>query len=111
MGQLKIGIVEGWTAAMDFQLFNDGVSQTLSGMAVSTVLRNRLAATVALAGSIAILDATQGTVRLLPTTADFRATDEPYTLRFAVADSTTTNGSARTAYWPNDEPILVTVRP
>ena len=85
--------------------------QDLTGMGVSGVARNRYDVDVNLAGNVTLLAATSGKVRLLPDAADFASTDSPYTLRFAVADSTATNGTARTAYWPSEEPVLVIVRP
>ena len=111
MGQLKISIVEGWTAAMDFQLYNDGAEQNLTGMSVSGVARNRLSAPVTLDGNVTVITATEGRIRLFPDMTDFASTESPYELRFAIADSTATDGSAHVAYWPNEEPILLIVRP
>lgn len=106
MAQLKVGIVEGWSAPMDFQLMSDGVVQDLSGMSVEGVARNRYEQSVNLTGDVTILDATDGQVRLIPDTGDFASTDSPYELRFKITD-----GASQIAYWPSDEAILIQVRP
>lgn len=106
MAQLKVGIVETWTAPLDFQLLSDGSPQDLTGMTVSGVARNRYEQFVTLAGDVTVLDATDGQVRLIPDSGDFAKEDQPYELRFEVVD-----GASERAFWPSEEAILINVRP
>jgi hypothetical protein len=104
MAQRKVGIVEGWTGAMDFQLFADGTAQNLTGMTVVAVGYNRIKQAVTLTGDVSVLTATDGLVRLNPDTGDFVEADSPYELRFKVTDAGTD------VFFPSDEPISVKVR-
>lgn len=105
MAQLKIGIVEGWSAPLDFQLLNDGTAQDLSSMTLTGVAYNRVGLAVDLASDVTVLSATAGTVRLTPDTGDFPRDGSPYDLRFKVVDNTT-----QSAFFPSDESILLIVR-
>lgn len=106
MAQLKVGIVEGWTAPMDFQLLNDGLAQDLSSMTVTAQARTRAREFIDLTGDCTVVTATEGKVRLTPDTGDFMEAQSPYELRFRVRDSSTQD-----AYFPSDEAVLVLVRP
>jgi hypothetical protein len=104
MAQTKVGIVEGWTGAMDFRLKADGTAQDLTGMTVTGQAFNRLRQAVTLTSDVSVISATAGTVRLMPDTGDFLQTQSPYELRFKVVDA------GNTVFFPNDEAILVIVR-
>lgn len=106
MGQLKVGIVNGWSAPLDFQLLSDGAPFNLTSLTVTATARNRYAQDVTLTGNLSVIDATDGELRLIPDATDFLATDSPYELRFKVRDSSTQD-----AFWPNEEPVLLIVRP
>jgi hypothetical protein len=103
---LKVGIVEGWSAPLDFQLLNDGVPQNLTAMTVTGQARNRYRAFVDLASDVSVTTATDGLVRLIPDTDDFMEANGPYELRFKVVDSAT-----QCAYFPSEEAITLIVRP
>jgi len=103
---VKVGIVEGWSAPMDFQLFNDGVAQDLTAMVVTGQARNRYRNFITLTSNVSVLTATEGIVRLTPDTGDFIEADSPYDLRFHVVDSATQH-----AFFPSEEAITLVVRP
>lgn len=105
MSQVKVGIVEGWSAPLDFQLLNDGSPQNLTNMTLTGVAYNRIGVAVDLTGDVTVLSATAGTVRLIPDTGDFAKDASPYDLRFKIVDSST-----QSAYFPSDESILLIVR-
>ena len=104
--QLKVGIVEGWSAALDFQLFNDGTAQNLTNLTITGQARNRLKQAVDLSSDVTVLSATDGTVRLTPDTGDFDAENSPYELRFKAVDTT-----LAVVFFPSDEAISLVVRP
>lgn len=105
MAQVKVGIAEGWSAPLDFELLNDGSPQNLTSMTVTGQGYDRLKNAITLTGDVAVLDATAGTVRLTPDTGDFAESGSPYELRFKVVD-----GSSQQAFFPSEEPILIVVR-
>lgn len=105
MSQLKIGIVEGWSAPLDFQLLNDGSPQNLTSMTLTGVAYNRVGVAVDLSSDVTVLSATAGTVRLTPDTGDFVKDASPYDLRFKIVDNST-----QSAYFPSDESIVLIVR-
>lgn len=105
MAQQKVNIAEGWSAPIDFQLFNDDVAQDLTNMTVTGQAYDRLKNAVALASDVSVLTATAGKVRLTPDTDDFVEEGSPYELRFKVVDS----GNAA-AFFPSAEPVAVIVR-
>ena len=105
MSQLKVGIVEGWSAPLDFQLLNDGSPQSLTSMTLTGVAYNRVGLAVDLSSDVTVLDATAGTVRLTPDTGDFVVSGSPYDVRFKIVDNST-----QAAYFPSDEAISLIVR-
>ena len=105
MAQLKVGIVEGWSAPLDFTLLNDGVAQNLTSMTLTGVAYNRVGVAVDLSSDVTVLSATAGTVRLTPDTGDFVQSGSPYDLRFKIVDSST-----QSAFFPSDESIALIVR-
>lgn len=105
MGQVKVGIAEGWSAPLDFKLYNDGAAQNLTSTTVTGQAFNRLKQPVVLTSDVSILSATEGTVRLTPDTGDFIESGSPYELRFKVTD-----GTGAIAFFPSDEPVLLVVR-
>lgn len=104
MAQRKIGIVEGWTGAIDFRLLADGTAQNLTGMTVAAVAYDRSRNTVTLTGDCTVQSSTGGLVRLTPDSGDFLESGSPYDLRFKVTDG------GLDVFFPNEEPISVTVR-
>lgn len=104
MAQRTVGIVEGWTGAMDFRLLAGGSAHNLMGQTVSAVGYNRLKQTVVLTGDVSIINTTGGTVRLTPDTGDFLEEQSPYELRFKVTDG------GEDVFFPSEEPISVKVR-
>lgn len=105
MAQTKVGIVEGWSAPLDFELLNDGSPQNLTNMTLTGVAYNRVGIAVDLSSDVTILSATAGTVRLTPDTGDFVRDGSPYDVRFKIVDSST-----QSAFFPSDESILLIVR-
>jgi hypothetical protein len=105
MSQVKVGIVEGWSGPLDFELLNDGAIQNLTSMTVTGQAFNRLKQAVTLTSDVTILSATDGQVRLTPDTGDFVESGSPYELRFKVVD-----GSSQIVFFPSDEPISLIVR-
>jgi hypothetical protein len=106
MAKLKVEFVEGWTGPLDFQLLNDGVAQDLTAITVTGQARNRLNAAVDLSSDVAILTATDGTVRLTPDAVDFESESSPYELRFKAVDATTA-----VVFFPSGEAVTLIVRP
>ena len=105
MSQIKVGIVEGWSAPLDFELLNDGSPQNLTNMTLSGVAYNRVGVAVDLSSDVAVISATAGTVRLTPDTGDFVVSGSPYDVRFKVVDNST-----QIAFFPSDESISLIVR-
>lgn len=80
--------VAGTTAPIDFQLLENGVPIDLSTITVALLLEDRTGTTVS-AGSVSILSATLGKVRLIPTdTTTFDASKGPYYARWKLTDGT-----------------------
>ena len=83
----RLEIVEGWTGALDFQLFADGTAVNLTGMTVALIVTDKDGAGVTLAGTASIQDAATGKVRYAPAAADFDDAKSPYTFRWRVTDA------------------------
>ena len=105
MAQEKVSIVAGWSARMDFTLKENGTAKDLTGFTLSAEAMDRSRNSVTLTGNLAALDATAGTVRLIPDTGDFPASGSPYLLRFKTTDA------SEIAYFPSEAAVLVEVYP
>lgn len=105
MAQEKVGIVEGWSARLDFTLKENGVAKDLTGFSLSAEAMDRSRTAVTLTGNLMALVATEGTVRMIPDTGDFTHAGSPYLLRFKATDA------SEIAYFPSEEAVVVEVRP
>ena len=104
MAQETIGIVEGWSARLDFSLKENEVVKDLTGVTMTAEALDRRKQAVVLTGDLSILSATAGQVRLTPDTGDFPPAGSPFELRFKAVQG------AEVSYYPSDEALLVEVR-
>jgi hypothetical protein len=93
-----IKVVEGWTAALDFQLMADGVAQNLTGMTVTLELRDRAGLVINTTGNVSVVDAPTGKVRYSADSGDLVAANGPYRARWKVVD-----GASKVSYFPSGE--------
>lgn len=103
---LEIEIPEGWTAPIDLQLDDDGVASTGIGADTLTAeARDRGRNAVTLTSDLAVLTASDGSVRLTPDTGDFTAAGSPYELRIKRSFA-----GGGIAWYPSGEAIILKVR-
>jgi hypothetical protein len=82
-----LSVPETTTAALLFQLYNGNAPIDLTGATVTLVLTDKLDATVAFTGVVAVTSAALGKVSFTPATGDLVASSGPYYARFQVVDS------------------------
>lgn len=103
-GAVEVGLVEGWKGPVDFRLRSDGDIQDLTGYTLEGELYDRNGSVISATDDVAIVNATDGRVKLTPDTEDFRISGSPYSLRFKA----TLGGEA--VFFPSEAAICITVR-
>lgn len=101
---MRYGIVQGWTAPMDFNLLSKGASPSgdMVGMSAALILRNA-ERTLDTSGDVTIPDTSLWTVRYTPDATDL--VPGIFKMRIKVTDS----GGA-ISYFPSDEWDIMEVR-
>lgn len=94
------GIQEGVTADLNYQLLNDGSAYDLTGKTVTLQLKNQRGMTVD-PGTVSLVTANEGKIKLAPTDGAFREADAPYHGRFKVTD-----GASKVDFWPNGNAVI-----
>lgn len=90
-------IVEGWTARLSFQLKDDDVAISGTGLTVSALdIVGSDGVAVDTTGDYGWLVQASGTVYYDPDSADFVASKSPYRVRYQLTD-----GSSKVAWYPN----------
>ena len=90
-------IVEGTTGTLQFQLLENGVAISLSGLTVSLLLEDRTGTAVSSPGTVTVIDSASGKVQLAPTgTSVFVAANGPYYARWKLV-----NGAGSISYVPS----------
>lgn len=102
----EVEIVEGWSAALPFVLYENEAVKDLAGLTVTAEALDRSKNAVTLTGNVSLSSATGWQASLVPDTGDFPAAGSPYELRFKLVD-----GSGHVAFSPSGEAIIVKVRP
>ena len=102
--------VEGWTAGIEYDLMHKnpatGAESTFdaSGMSISILLKDKDNNTISFSGTVAWSDQSNSRAKFNPASGDFLRSKSPYSLWWKVTDA-----SSKVAYYPQGEPIKVTV--
>ena len=104
MAQETVGIVEGWSARLDFSLKENDAVKDLTGVTMTAEALDRRKQPVVLTGDLTVISATDGQVRLTPDTGDFPPAGSPFELRFKGVQG------AEVSYYPSEQALLVEVR-
>jgi hypothetical protein len=104
MSHETVGIVEGWSARLDFSLKENDAVKDLSGLTMIAEALDRRKQPVTLTGDLTIISATDGRVRLTPDTGDFPPAGSPFELRFKAVQG------GEVSYYPSDAAVKVEVR-
>jgi hypothetical protein len=99
----EIQIVAGWTSPLKLALQSGGEAYDLSGATAQLVVTNANGASVTMAGTVTVTSAAGGRLEYAPVAADF-ATAGVYSARVKVTDS-----GGKISFFPNKEPIRITV--
>jgi len=81
---MPMTVVEGWTGDIDFVLKQAGVARNLVGASVELRLFDKSGVEISEGGSLALLDAANGTVRYSPGANDFLRSNSPLYARVEV---------------------------
>lgn len=100
---LRVGVVEGWTGPLAFQLLAAGVPANLTGQTVTMSVRDKALQPVT-GFTVAVVSPTDGRVSVEPPAGLLRSSS-PYTVRFKVTDA-----QNRHVFFPSDEPDTWIVR-
>jgi hypothetical protein len=90
-------IIAGTTAAIPFQLIDEGSAVDLTSLTVTLLLADRTGTTVSNPGTIAETSSSEGRITLTPTNSSvFVAANGPYLARWVLTD-----GSSKVYYLPD----------
>ncbi len=96
---MTIELVVGWTGPLDFICQGDGVAVDLTGCSAQLIIKNESGATHPFTGTISIVDAAAGKVRILPAAADLSPAGITLLVRVKITDSL-----ARITFFPSGDP-------
>jgi hypothetical protein len=83
---MRIDLVEGWTAPLDFVLKADGVAVNLTGQDVTLVLNTAAGVAIDTSADVQVVEAASGRVRYTPAVGAIRNADGPLKARWRVSD-------------------------
>lgn len=95
---------QGWTAAIEHTLQHDQATFNAAGMTPAVTLRDKNGNAIVPTGAVSWANAAVSRIRYSPAVGDLVASKSPYRLHWKVTD-----GSGKIAFYPQGEPIVLTV--
>ncbi len=97
-------VVEGTTAMLEWNLYNDCEPFDATGITPAAVLKDKDGTTITTTGKIEWATITASKIRYRPDAADLVAAKSPYTLHFKLTDSV-----GKISFYPDDAAIKLLV--